>query len=217
MSESFLMKSTNVPSNKTYRLLKESLWQYGNPKNSSKPDSMNGQFILITGGSKGVGYETARGLALLGAEVVIASRNEEKLIEAKDTITKELLSKGSNGTIEYMILDLSDLDNVISFINEFKKKFNNRRLNQLIQNAAVYPEKHSVTKQGYEVAFGTNVLGPTLLILKIIKEGLINSNGKILVVTGDIYCLSDDCTSNFPDAKDKGFQAYCRSKLGLNW
>eukprot|EP01035_Chromulina_nebulosa_P019577 gene19577-25478_t len=217
MSEAFLQKNTAISSIIPIRLLNQILWQSNSIKCSASPNSLNGQFILITGGSKGVGYETARGLALLGAEVVIASRNEEKLIAAKDTITKELLSKGSNGTIEYMILDLSDLDNVISFINEFKKKYNDRKLNQLIQNAAVWPQKHSLTVQGYEIAFGTNVVGPTLLFRKLLSENLLLHNAKVLVLTGDIYCMSNDCTADFPDAKDKGHQAYCRSKLGVNW
>ena len=38
----------------------------------------SGKVAVVTGGNTGIGYETAKGLALLGARVIIASRSEER-------------------------------------------------------------------------------------------------------------------------------------------
>ena len=38
----------------------------------------SGRVAVVTGGNTGIGYETAKGLAVLGAHVIIACRNEER-------------------------------------------------------------------------------------------------------------------------------------------
>ena len=38
----------------------------------------SGRVSVVTGGNTGIGYETAKGLAVLGAHVVIACRSEER-------------------------------------------------------------------------------------------------------------------------------------------
>ena len=38
----------------------------------------SGRVAVVTGGNTGIGYETAKGLAVLGAHVIIACRSEER-------------------------------------------------------------------------------------------------------------------------------------------
>ncbi len=42
---------------------------------------LSGKVAIVTGGNAGIGYETAKTIALMGARVIIACRTEEKAIE----------------------------------------------------------------------------------------------------------------------------------------
>lgn len=42
---------------------------------------MSGKVVLVTGGNTGIGYETAKALAIMGAHTVVACRNEQKARE----------------------------------------------------------------------------------------------------------------------------------------
>lgn len=104
----------------------------------------------------------------------------------------EELPTGSKGTIAQMCLDLSDLSSVSRIVQLIKSKYPNRKVDKLIQNAALWPSKYELSKQGYEMAFATNVLGPHLLFHMLLKVNLLSPNARIIMVTGDIYITIDD-------------------------
>lgn len=70
---------------------------------------MQNQKIVIIGGSSGIGLETAKQVISLGAEVVIASRSEDKLHKAKEML-------GPRAVIH--VLDTSDEQQVKSFFEK---------------------------------------------------------------------------------------------------
>lgn len=70
---------------------------------------MQNQKIVIIGGSSGIGLETAKQVISLGAEVVIASRSEDKLYKAKEML-------GPRAAI--YVLDTSDEQQVKSFFGK---------------------------------------------------------------------------------------------------
>lgn len=96
--------------------------------------SLVGQTILITGGSIGIGYETAKALVEYDASVIIASWNKAKLMEAYASLRP--LCKHGN-TVDYFELDLSDLNAVVRFTNELRTKYPHIKLSQLIENAGL--------------------------------------------------------------------------------
>ncbi|MCI0380278.1 MAG: SDR family oxidoreductase [Gemmataceae bacterium] len=68
---------------------------------------LTGKTALVTGGSKGLGKAMARGLAEVGADIVISSRHEEELRSALEEILRGTGRKGS-----YVVADMTRRDEV---------------------------------------------------------------------------------------------------------
>jgi dehydrogenase/reductase SDR family protein 13 len=69
---------------------------------------MQGKNIIITGANTGIGLDSAVELASMGATVVMACRDEKRATAA----LAEVRRRSGSQTVEYMQLDLSDLDSV---------------------------------------------------------------------------------------------------------
>ena len=85
---------------------------------------------IITGGGTGLGKSFAEALLLLGANVVIASRKEERLKLA----TEELLQRTSNSNISYSVCDVRKYEDIERLILEACERF--ARIDGIINNAA---------------------------------------------------------------------------------
>jgi NAD(P)-dependent dehydrogenase (short-subunit alcohol dehydrogenase family) len=66
---------------------------------------MKGKIVLITGATSGIGKETARGLAQLGATVVITTRDVKRGEQTK----QEIVQSTKNNNIDVLFCDLSSL------------------------------------------------------------------------------------------------------------
>jgi NAD(P)-dependent dehydrogenase (short-subunit alcohol dehydrogenase family) len=167
----------------------------------------------VTGGNSGIGLEISRGLAARGAEVIIAARNGEKGGKAAREIAEE-----TGVAPRYIHLDLSDLDSVVAATAAIGQRWQGRPVDILVENAGIWPRRHETSVQGHEIAFATNVLGHFALAQRMIDRGLLADDARVVVLTGDIYILAKECTSDFEyDGARGGQRAYCRSKLGNLW
>jgi NAD(P)-dependent dehydrogenase (short-subunit alcohol dehydrogenase family) len=128
---------------------------------------MKGKICNVTGSNSGIGKETALSLAKIGAHVVLVVRNRERGEKARLEIVKQT----ENNSIDLMICDLSSMDSIRSFAQEFKRKYH--RLDVLINNAGAMFSKREVTPEGFERTFAVNYLGPFLLtheLLDLLKS-----------------------------------------------
>jgi NAD(P)-dependent dehydrogenase (short-subunit alcohol dehydrogenase family) len=105
---------------------------------------------IVTGGSSGIGIETARVLAAVGAEVTLAVRN----VEAGHRVAASITEGTGNSNIAVEPLELADRHSVQAFVKRWKGP-----LNILINNAGVMAEPLQRTEEGYEHQFATNYLG----------------------------------------------------------
>lgn len=141
--------------------------------------NLNQKVCVITGGNSGIGLATAIGLAKANAHVFIASRSESKGITAVNNICQIT----GNPKVEFLPLNLSSLKSVHNFVELFKQR--NLPLDILINNAGIF-DKRGLTKEGFELIWGTNYLGHFLLT-NLLLEKLQNSNsGKIVMVASDL-------------------------------
>ena len=174
---------------------------------------LDGKLAIITGGNRGIGYETSKGLAQRGAEVIIMSRGEETGDSAVQHIGVE-----TSAVVNYLPLDLADLESVVRCTNLIAENWPDRKIDIFIANAGLSPLSYSISPQGYEIAFATNVLGHHLLIRRLLDRSQFSRGARLVMLTGDIYVFSKDCTPDFV-YKNRlgGGQAYNRSKLGNLW
>jgi NAD(P)-dependent dehydrogenase (short-subunit alcohol dehydrogenase family) len=134
---------------------------------NSDMQAMQGKIVLITGANSGIGKETARGLAKMGAAVVMACRNLTKAVHVYEAIKRE----SGNDQIEVMQLDLTLLRSIREFSSQFQLK--HRQLNVLINNAGVMCAGKGETEDGFNRVMATNYLGPFLLtnlLLPLLKQ-----------------------------------------------
>ncbi|MDG2938968.1 SDR family NAD(P)-dependent oxidoreductase [Bisgaard Taxon 10/6] len=115
-----------------------------------------GKRALITGAASGIGMETARALATVGAEVYLAVRNTE----VGEQVSNQLRQETGNNQIFVLPLDLADQNSVQSLVSNWQGA-----LHILINNAGVMaiPESHNA--QGWECQFATNYMGHFALSL----------------------------------------------------
>jgi NAD(P)-dependent dehydrogenase (short-subunit alcohol dehydrogenase family) len=119
--------------------------------------TMEGKVVLITGANSGIGYETARGLAALGARVVMVCRDGDRCKSAKRGVEEAV----PGAELETMLCDLASLADIRRFAREFKDGHD--RLDVLFNNAATVPRQRQVTGDGIETQLAVNHLAPFLL------------------------------------------------------
>lgn len=208
-----------------FRTFSESLFRgSASPSTLLEGKDLSGTVALVTGGTSGCGLETVRLLAAAHAKVYIAARTESTALE----VIEQLKSEIPSADISYHKLDLSDLNAVHSSAKEFLKI--ESRLDLLINNAGVMqPPKGTITAQGYEMQFGTNVIGHylfTVLLLDLLKK---TANGvkdnslsspfgtRIVFLTSTLHHLAPEGLIPFDDlslSKYTPFDGYAISKAG---
>ncbi len=135
---------------------------------------LSGQTIVVTGGSAGLGVETARVLAACGARIVSVVRDEAKGAAAAETIRQSVPS----ADIEIAVLDLFDLDSVRRGADDIAKRF--PRIDRLINNAGVMACPLGRTAQGLDTQLGTNHLGHFVLTARLIPALLAGAPARIV-------------------------------------
>ncbi|KAG8896135.1 hypothetical protein FRC01_011990, partial [Tulasnella sp. 417] len=193
------------------------------PKPQFNPDrdipDLSGKVIIVTGGNTGIGKQTIRVLLSKNAKVYMAARSKAKaeaaIAELKGVTGKDAL---------FLQLDLANLDSITKAATEFMNK--EPALHLLFNNGGVMvPPPDQITSDGYDLQFGTNVLGHghfTLCLLPALLAGAkSSSDGKARVINTSsnaatmINKIDFDTLRDGPKRKKLGrVNLYHQSKLG---
>ncbi|KAF9484233.1 NAD(P)-binding protein [Pholiota conissans] len=182
------------------------------------PD-LSGKVIIVTGGNSGIGKETAKALLAHNAKVYIAARNPERVKQAIDDLKQQTGKEAI-----FLPLDLSDLHSVKAAAEEFNGK--EKELHVLFNNAGVMmPPIDMLTAQGYDLQFGTNVLGHfyfTKLLIPALLAGaksspdgvarVVNTSSSASLLTSDVDF--NTLTDTEARKKKSSINLYWQSKLG---
>jgi len=169
---------------------------------------LSGTTSVVTGASSGLGRESARALASVGAHVVLAARNAEALAETRDWI----VGRHPDATLSLVSLDLTSLASVrraASAIAEVAP-----RIHVLMNNAGVMFTPFGRTEDGFELQFGTNHLGHFLLTELLRPQLEAAEGGRVVNLSSDGHRLGDvDLTDPNWERRDYDkFTAYGSAK-----
>lgn len=138
---------------------------------------LTGKVAVVTGASKGIGADIAKGLAKEGASVVV---NYASSKEGADKVVAEITKNGGKAiAVQGSVAKEADVKHIFS---ETKKAFG--KLDVLVNNAGVYTFTpiEEITEEGYHSIFNTNVLGALLATREAVK--LFGDNGGSIINIG---------------------------------
>lgn len=169
---------------------------------------MNGKLCLITGATSGIGFETALGLAKLGARVVIAGRDRAKLAR----VVRDVQANSGGSAIETLEADLLRQSEVRRLADEFRRRHD--RLDVLVNNAGAIFSERRLTEDGFERTWALNHLGYFLLTLLLLDPLRAAPSARIINVASAAH---ERGTLDFDNLQGERrftpMSAYSRSKL----
>ncbi|HET8882684.1 MAG TPA: oxidoreductase [Solimonas sp.] len=173
------------------------------------PD-LAGKTAIVTGANSGLGYYTARDLAAHGAHVVLACRDRGRTEAAMQALKAEV----PGARVEFIALDLADLDSVAGFARTFKAR--HPTLDILHNNAGVMALPQMRTKQGFEMQFGTNHLGHFALTGQLLETLLAAPAARVISTASMAHTWTrgiDLIDPNWQRKPYRKWDAYGKSKL----
>lgn len=165
---------------------------------------MNGQTVVVTGGTGGIGRAAAHALSQLGARVIVVSRTQAKLDELAAS-----LGPGTR-TIQADLSLMSEVRRVAALLEE------EARIDVLINNVGVLIPERQVTDEGLEMTLAVDLAGHFLLTNLLMPKLIESAPARVVNVTsGGMYSeriRPDDL--EFSQGSYTGTAAYARAKRG---
>lgn len=164
---------------------------------------LTGKNAIVTGGYSGIGLETVRALAAVGASVTVPARDTAKAHEALT---------GMIGEIRIVAMDLADIASVQRFASGYAA--DTTRLDLLINNAGVMACPETRVGPGWELQFGTNHMGHFALATTLLPLLQRSGDCRVVALSSTGHKLSDIRWDdpNWTDGSYDKWKAYGQSK-----
>ncbi|KPJ05596.1 Retinol dehydrogenase 13 [Papilio xuthus] len=172
---------------------------------------MVGKVVIITGGSSGIGLETAKNLAERGAKVIIACRSVRRAAKA----IEEIIKQTGNTNVHHRQLDLASLKSVRRFCSNIYNT--EKRLDVLINNAAAGGLGSGKTEDGLHKGMQVNYFGPFLLTCLLVPLLKSSAPSRIINVSSSMHKYGEMDFENLNMERYwSDHLVYANSKLFLN-
>ena len=151
--------------------------------------NLKNKHVLITGGSSGIGLETAKEYIKNDANITIVARNINKLKEGANLLKEYSHSIGkSHVKILYYSLDVSSSENEVNQTIQRAISEMGRNVDVLVNCAGISlaNEFHLTSASDFQKLYQVNVIG-SVMVTKAVLEGMrSNKNGRIIFVSSQV-------------------------------
>lgn len=170
---------------------------------------VEGKVCVVTGANVGIGLETARGLARLGATVVMTSRDRAR----GEAALADVRASIAGAKVELLDLDLGSLAKVRAAAAELLLR--HARIDVLVNNAGLVLSERKETVDGFEQTFAVNHLGPFLFTNLLLERLKASAPARIVNVASQAHRGSKGLDFDDLQAKRRfsSLRAYGDSKL----
>jgi NAD(P)-dependent dehydrogenase (short-subunit alcohol dehydrogenase family) len=174
---------------------------------------LSGKTVVITGASSGLGEETARSLASVGAHVVMAVRDKAK----GDAAVERIRARHPDAILELHDLDLGSIAAARASGDALIQS--HPRIDRLINNAGVMAPPLSYTGDGFELQIGTNHLGHFVWTKHVLPAVLAAAPARIVNLSsrGHVRGTMDFEDPHYRSRPYDKWQAYGQSKTANIW
>jgi NAD(P)-dependent dehydrogenase (short-subunit alcohol dehydrogenase family) len=161
--------------------------------------SLKGKVALVTGGSRGIGAETCRQLALAGSDVVINCSHSGKGRIAADKLEEDLAKMGVG--VMVCEADVSDEQEVMTMVDKAIARFGH--IDILVNNAGITAAAkfEEMTYQQWQASLDVILNGTFLVTRYVIPHMLTRHEGSIIMITSNATINGGGGGAHYPAAK----------------
>ena len=169
----------------------------------------HGRTAVVTGANGGLGLESARALAVKGAHVVMATRNQKKAQAA----VEDIRAGAPDASLELVALDLASQASVRAAAEQITAV--HKDIDLLINNAGVMGIPQAKTVDGFEMQFGVDHLGHWTLTALLLPALLRTAGARIVTVTSTAHHMGRavDPANPHLEGRYRPWRAYGQAKL----
>jgi NAD(P)-dependent dehydrogenase (short-subunit alcohol dehydrogenase family) len=165
-----------------------------------------GSSVLITGGTGGIGLQSAVGIARTGARVIVTGRSRERAEAAR----RHIAQAANNPRVEFVLGDLASIAGIDALAGALLERLD--RLDVLVNNAGYLGNEATHSKDGLEMHFAVNVLAPWRLSHALLPSLRAAGQARVLNVTGGDKPAAIDADNLQAEKGFRGLMTYTHAK-----
>lgn len=167
--------------------------------------NMHHKTVLITGGTGGIGQETAVGLAKLGAQVVVIGRDQGR----GEAAVAAIKAASGNERVDLLLADMASQAAIHRLADTVMERY--PRLDVLVNNVGLLAPKRTLTVDGIEATLAVNHLAPFLLTHLLLPTLKAAAPTRVVNVTGG-FPMPIDLANLQAEQSFRGIDTYSRAK-----
>ncbi|CAH0555607.1 unnamed protein product [Brassicogethes aeneus] len=165
-----------------------------------------GKTAVVTGGNKGIGFQTSIGLAARGCKVIIACRTNA------ENEKNEIIKLTDNPNIIIKHLDLASFKSVRALAKDLNKT--EEKIDILINNAGLAKVVDNLTEDGFQYIYQVNFLGPFLLTHLLLDSLKKAKKARILFLSSNLVWLQSLTVNTMSEKCEKVSFMYLQNAYG---